>query len=89
VQGKTKIGAERLLADAQAVERRAPILLVLDVCRPLWPKRISEQLTIPAIGIGAGVDCDGQVLVIYDMLGVTPASVRASARISSPIRFRP
>jgi 3-methyl-2-oxobutanoate hydroxymethyltransferase len=72
VQGKTKVGAERLFADAQAVEQAGADLLVLECVPAALAKRISEQLTIPTIGIGAGVDCDGQVLVIYDMLGITP-----------------
>jgi 3-methyl-2-oxobutanoate hydroxymethyltransferase len=72
VQGKTKAAAERLLADAQAVEQAGADLLVLECVPAALAKRIGEQLKIPTIGIGAGVDCDGQVLVLYDMLGVTP-----------------
>ncbi|MDR3388375.1 MAG: 3-methyl-2-oxobutanoate hydroxymethyltransferase [Rudaea sp.] len=72
VQGKTKAAAERLLADARAVEHAGADLLVLECVPAVLAKRISAELTIPTIGIGAGVDCDGQVLVIYDMLGITP-----------------
>lgn len=72
VQGKTKQAAERLLADALAVEQAGADLLVLECVPATLAKRISSQLTIPTIGIGAGVDCDGQVLVIYDLLGITP-----------------
>jgi 3-methyl-2-oxobutanoate hydroxymethyltransferase len=71
VQGKTKVAAERLLADALAVEQAGADLLVLECVPAALAKRISEQLKIPTIGIGAGVDCDGQVLVLYDMLGIT------------------
>ncbi len=72
VQGKTRAAAEQLLADAKAVEHAGADLLVLECVPAALAKRISAELTIPTIGIGAGVDCDGQVLVIYDMLGITP-----------------
>ena len=72
VQGKTKVAAEQLLADAKAVEQAGANLLVLECVPAALAKRISAELAIPTIGIGAGVDCDGQVLVIYDMLGITP-----------------
>jgi 3-methyl-2-oxobutanoate hydroxymethyltransferase len=47
-------------------------LLVLECVPAALARRITAELVIPTIGIGAGVDCDGQVLVIYDMLGITP-----------------
>jgi 3-methyl-2-oxobutanoate hydroxymethyltransferase len=72
VQGKTKAAAEHLLADAKAVEYAGADLLVLECVPAALAARISAELTIPTIGIGAGVDCDGQVLVLYDMLGITP-----------------
>lgn len=72
VQGKTKSAAERLIADAHAVEEAGASLLVLECVPAGLAKTITKELRIPTIGIGAGVDCDGQVLVLYDMLGVTP-----------------
>jgi 3-methyl-2-oxobutanoate hydroxymethyltransferase len=72
VQGKTKAAGEQLFADAKAVEAAGADLLVLECVPAALAKRISAELSIPTIGIGAGVDCDGQVLVIYDMLGITP-----------------
>ncbi|WP_395641823.1 3-methyl-2-oxobutanoate hydroxymethyltransferase [Rudaea sp.] len=72
VQGKTRSAAERLIADAQAVEQAGASLLVLECMPAALAKTITAALRIPTIGIGAGVDCDGQVLVIYDMLGITP-----------------
>jgi 3-methyl-2-oxobutanoate hydroxymethyltransferase len=72
VQGKTKVAAEQLLADAKAVVQAGADLLVLECVPAALAKRIGAEISIPTIGIGAGVDCDGQVLVIYDMLGITP-----------------
>ncbi|MFT3790026.1 MAG: 3-methyl-2-oxobutanoate hydroxymethyltransferase [Rudaea sp.] len=72
VQGKTRSAAERLLADAHAVEDAGASLLVLECVPAALAKAITAALRIPTIGIGAGVACDGQVLVLYDMLGITP-----------------
>jgi 3-methyl-2-oxobutanoate hydroxymethyltransferase len=72
VQGKTKAAAEQLLSDAKAVQEAGADLLVLECVPAALAKRITAELSIPTIGIGAGVDCDGQVLVLYDMLGITP-----------------
>ena len=72
VQGKTKAAGEQLVADAKAVEAAGADMLVLECVPAALAKRISGEISIPTIGIGAGVDCDGQVLVIYDMLGLTP-----------------
>lgn len=72
VQGKTQDAADKLLADAKAVEAAGADLLVLECVPSALAKRITAELAIPVIGIGAGVDCDGQVLVVYDLLGLTP-----------------
>jgi 3-methyl-2-oxobutanoate hydroxymethyltransferase len=72
VQGKSKSAAERLLADAHAVEDAGADMLVLECVPAELAKQITSELRIPTIGIGAGAACDGQVLVIYDMLGITP-----------------
>ncbi|MGH8041625.1 MAG: 3-methyl-2-oxobutanoate hydroxymethyltransferase [Rudaea sp.] len=72
VQGRSKDAAAQLLADARAVEHAGADLLVLECVPAALAKRISTEISIPTIGIGAGVDCDGQVLVLYDMLGITP-----------------
>jgi 3-methyl-2-oxobutanoate hydroxymethyltransferase len=71
VQGKSKSEAERLLGDAHAVQDAGADLVVLECLPAALAARITEELRIPTIGIGAGVDCDGQVLVLYDMLGIT------------------
>jgi 3-methyl-2-oxobutanoate hydroxymethyltransferase len=72
VQGKQPEAADKLLADAHAVEAAGADLLVLECVPSTLAARITAELHIPVIGIGAGADCDGQVLVIYDMLGITP-----------------
>ncbi|MGF6709647.1 3-methyl-2-oxobutanoate hydroxymethyltransferase [Luteibacter sp. W1I16] len=72
VQGKTQDAADKLLTDARAVEAAGADLLVLECVPAALAARITAELSIPTIGIGAGVDCDGQVLVVYDLLGLTP-----------------
>jgi 3-methyl-2-oxobutanoate hydroxymethyltransferase len=72
VQGKGKDAAAQLLADAHAVADAGADLLVLECVPAKLAERITVELSIPTIGIGAGADCDGQVLVLYDMLGITP-----------------
>ncbi len=70
VQGKEQAAAEQILADALKLQQSGAGLLVLECVPASLAKDISAQLTIPVIGIGAGVDCDGQVLVLYDMLNI-------------------
>jgi 3-methyl-2-oxobutanoate hydroxymethyltransferase len=71
VQGRAD-AAERVLAEALAVQQAGASLLVLEGVPTSLGERITKALDIPVIGIGAGPNCDGQVLVIYDMLGITP-----------------
>lgn len=71
VQGREQTGADKLLADAHAVADAGAALLVLECVPAALAARITAELPIPTIGIGAGADCDGQVLVVYDMLGIT------------------
>lgn len=71
VQGKDAATAQQLLDDAQAIEQAGAGLLVLECVPAELGRQISLQLNIPVIGIGAGVDCDGQVLVLYDMLDIS------------------
>ncbi|WP_440223337.1 3-methyl-2-oxobutanoate hydroxymethyltransferase [Dokdonella sp. MW10] len=72
VQGRQASEAERLVAEAHAVAEAGADLLVLECVPAALAARITQELAIPTIGIGAGADCDGQVLVIHDLLGVTP-----------------
>lgn len=72
VQGKTAEGAEKLKADALALQAAGASILVLEAIPSALGKEVTDLLSIPTIGIGAGVDCSGQVLVMHDMLGVFP-----------------
>ncbi len=70
VQGKTEAAAKKLIEDAKAVEEAGAFLLVLECVPAKLAKLVTDSINIPTIGIGAGAGCDGQVLVIYDMLGM-------------------
>ena len=70
VQGKGEEAAQKLLDDARAVERAGAFAVVLECVPAALAKKVSEEISIPTIGIGAGADCDGQVLVYQDMLGM-------------------
>jgi len=70
VQGKDEISAKRIIDDALALETWGVQTLVLECVPAELAKQVSQALSIPTIGIGAGLNCDGQVLVSYDMLGI-------------------
>ncbi|MFI0347516.1 MAG: 3-methyl-2-oxobutanoate hydroxymethyltransferase [Chthoniobacterales bacterium] len=72
VKGKTEVDAERLLREARLVEEAGASALVLELIVPSVARRITQELSIPTIGIGAGDDCDGQILVLTDLLGLQP-----------------
>lgn len=71
VQGKEPADAKKMMDDALALQEAGAGLLILECVPSALAKGISKQLDIPVIGIGAGVDCDGQVLVLYDMLAIS------------------
>lgn len=79
VQGKDPDQAEAILEDAVAMEQAGVQMLVLECVPSQLATEITLQLSIPVIGIGAGIDVDGQVLVVYDMLGLSD--------LNSPPRF--
>jgi 3-methyl-2-oxobutanoate hydroxymethyltransferase len=85
VQGRTAKGAESLLESALALEQSGAAMLVLEMVPDRVAQIISQRLTVPTIGIGAGSGCDGQVLVMHDMLGMfdrfTPRFVRRYAEV--------
>jgi len=70
VQGKERAQADTLQADAKALEAAGAFAIVLEAIPAALAKTVTQSLTIPTIGIGAGAHCDGQVLVLYDLLGL-------------------
>jgi 3-methyl-2-oxobutanoate hydroxymethyltransferase len=80
VQGKTPDAAEQLVRDARAVEAAGAFAVVLEGIPRELAARITRELRIPTIGIGAGPDCDGQILVLHDLLGLTFGATPKFAR---------
>jgi 3-methyl-2-oxobutanoate hydroxymethyltransferase len=89
IQGRDPEAARRILGDAKAVEQAGAYAIVLEGMPVELARVITAQLGIPTIGIGAGPDCDGQVLVIYDLLGMNlefkPKFVKRYAELGSTI----
>jgi len=79
-QGKDQSTANAILADAEALEQAGATLLVLECVPADLAGMIRSRLTIPVIGIGAGADCDGQILVLYDVLGISKGYIPAFSR---------
>jgi len=84
-QGRTAESAWELMLDGQAVEEAGAFSLLLEAVPPEVGKAITEAIKIPTLGIGAGMHCDGQVLIISDMLGAfeafTPKFVKRYANV--------
>ncbi len=72
VQGKGDAAAQALLNDAKAHDAAGAALILMECVPAALAKQVTESVNSPTIGIGAGVDCDGQVLVMHDMLGIFP-----------------
>jgi 3-methyl-2-oxobutanoate hydroxymethyltransferase len=90
VQGKGDKAGQRLIEDAKILEEAGAFAIVLECVPKGLAKEITASLQIPTIGIGAGVDCDGQVLVTHDMLGLferfTPKFVKKYTKLNDHIR---
>jgi 3-methyl-2-oxobutanoate hydroxymethyltransferase len=90
VQGREEKGADRMLQDAKALEAAGACAIVLELIPASLAARISKSLTIPTIGIGAGPGCDGQVLVLHDMLGLNeqfaPKFMKHYAKLGESVR---
>jgi 3-methyl-2-oxobutanoate hydroxymethyltransferase len=90
VQGREEKGADRMLQDAKALEAAGACAIVLELIPAPLAARISKSLTIPTIGIGAGPGCDGQVLVLHDMLGLNeqfaPKFLKHYAKLGESVR---
>lgn len=89
VQGKTAVSAQNLLDDAIALEQAGCFAIVLEAVPAAVAEAISQRLTIPTLGIGAGARCDGQVLVYHDLLGLIdhkqPRFVKQYAQVGAVI----
>lgn len=89
VQGKSYEAARNLIEDAKALEDAGCFSIVLEAIPSPIAKMVTESISIPTIGIGAGIDCDGQVLVIHDLIGLferfTPKFVKQYAKVSEII----
>ncbi len=87
-QGKTPEAAERILSEAIALEHAGAFGVVLEHIPPELAQQITQTLSIPTIGIGAGLHCDGQILVTYDLLGISdkqPPFVKVYANLRQQI----
>lgn len=90
VQGKSEEAARALLADAKAVEEAGAFAVVIEAVPAALAQMITDAVSIPTIGIGAGAGCDGQILVYQDMLGMfsdfTPKFVKSYANVGEVMR---
>ena len=90
VKGRSREQAEALLQDARAIEAAGAFSVVLEIVAPETAKTISASIEIPTIGIGSGNDCDGQILVTHDLIGLfpwfTPKFVAPEANVAEQIR---
>ena len=85
IQGKTEESAEQILSDAKAMSKAGASFVLLEMVPASLAKKITESIKTPTIGIGAGVDCSGQVLVLQDLLGIyTGAASKNAADFKSP-----
>jgi 3-methyl-2-oxobutanoate hydroxymethyltransferase len=89
LQGRTKEGASKLIEDANVLEKAGVFSIVLEMVASEVADAITKSLSIPTIGIGSGPSCDGQVLVLHDMLGIyediRPRFVKRYAELSKEI----
>ncbi len=89
VQGRDPETAKRLIADAKALEQAGVFGIVVECVPAELAKKITASVKVPTIGIGAGADCDGQILVCYDLLGLftyTPKHVKRYANLAEAMR---
>jgi len=90
VRAQTRQEADQLVRDAEVLQKAGAFAIVLEKIPSSLARRVTKALTIPTIGIGAGPHCDGQVLVVHDMLGLTeefkPRFVRRYAELAEAMR---
>jgi 3-methyl-2-oxobutanoate hydroxymethyltransferase len=91
IKGKLEAEHRQLLNDAKALADAGAFAIVLELVTPLVAKEISENIFIPTIGIGSGLDCDGQILVTHDLIGAfpwfTPRFVKPKANCAAEIKL--
>ena len=80
IVGRDEAAAERLVAEARALEAAGAFAVVLECVPAELGRRVTEALRIPTIGIGSGAECSGQVQVLYDILGITPRTPKHAKR---------
>ena len=90
IKGKIESEQQRLLEDARLLADAGAFAIVLELVTPPVAREISETISIPTIGIGSGADCDGQILVIHDLIGLfpwfTPRFVKPKANCAAEIK---
>ena len=90
IKGRTEEEARVLLNDGRAVQAAGAFAVVLEIVAPATARRVTAELAIPTIGIGSGADCDGQILVTYDLIGLfpwfQPKFVSPKAQVAGSIR---
>jgi 3-methyl-2-oxobutanoate hydroxymethyltransferase len=90
LKGRTQSEVEQLIQDAHAVEKAGAFAVVLEIVAADTARQITEAIGIPTIGIGSGDQCDGQILVTHDLIGLfpwfTPKFVSPAARVADEIR---
>jgi 3-methyl-2-oxobutanoate hydroxymethyltransferase len=90
LKGRTQSEVEQLIQDAHAVEKAGAFAVVLEIVATDTARQITEAIGIPTIGIGSGDQCDGQILVTHDLIGLfpwfTPKFVSPAARVADEIR---
>ena len=90
LKGRTQSEIEQLIQDAHAVEKAGAFAVVLEIVKSDAAKQITNAIGIPTIGIGSGLNCDGQILVTHDLIGLfpwfTPKFVSPAARVADEVR---
>lgn len=87
IQGKTEESAEHILKDAKAMSDAGASFVLLEMVPAALAKKITESINVPTIGIGAGIDCSGQVLVVQDLLGIYTGSANKKPEEFKSPRF--
>jgi 3-methyl-2-oxobutanoate hydroxymethyltransferase len=89
-QGRTETAADELARDARAIEEAGAVALLVECVPPEAARRVLDSVDIPVLGLGSGVECDGQLLIVHDMLGLfdrfTPKFIKKYAEIGDAMK---